>query len=100
MCILIAALGSGCFAFDEIDASVKKAEKHRPGAQEEVESRADVSRFSAPSATRGGSDPWWGKARSLSSRDLDSGIVPCGLPGGTQFMRKDDCLSRGGKPGQ
>jgi hypothetical protein len=46
------------------------------------------------------SKEWWNSATSLAPSGLESSIVSCRLPEGTQFMSKNDCLSHGGKPGR
>ncbi len=41
----------------------------------------------------------WSVSRSINTGQVDESIVRCKLGGASQFMRKDDCLTRGGTPG-
>jgi hypothetical protein len=42
----------------------------------------------------------WSVSRSINTGEVDESIVSCSLDGATQFMRRDDCLTRGGTPGR
>ena len=42
----------------------------------------------------------WSVSRSINTGEVDESIVSCRLGGSTQFMRRDDCRTRGGTPGR
>lgn len=50
-----------------------------------------------PSAAAAKAKSWWQeKARTLSSGELDESLVRCELRVRSQFMRREECRSRGG----
>ena len=92
----LAAALSGCWVLDELDKSNKKMDEYsgtKPdAAAEEV----------APAARKG---PRVGEyfasqknARTLTPGSVSSGIVSCKLKSGTQFMKQEECINRGGVP--
>ena len=86
---LFLATALGCSVLDEIDdahakmgiGEEKKSEKQAANAEEPVKKGID-----------------WSVSRSINTGQVDPSIINCKLGGATQFMRKDDCLSRGGRP--
>jgi hypothetical protein len=102
--VLITSLGLGCFVFEELDAS--KALLDKPGFAVEGEKKQKASPSPEPRAEVGKRESkdhkplgdWWKKARSVTSREAKSELVRCDLRGATQFMRRPDCLARGGTP--
>lgn len=86
-------LGMGCFAFEEIDKGMKELERFDGKSKAEP---AQPATTPTEQAKKPVSD-WWEKARTLGSEPRDAGIVRCQLDGGTQFMKREDCLGRGGK---
>jgi hypothetical protein len=94
-------LGLGCFVLDELDHSrdlldnpsfsnqQKKPEAPAP-PQEVPQEKAQADRPSE--------GDWWKKTRTLTSGEVSSEFVKCELGGKTQFMRRPDCLARGGTP--
>jgi len=106
--LLVAALIgvslSGCF-LDEIDKSVKNspmgaemaADAAKKDAAEKEKTAKQDGKAAKPAGPQGAS--WWAKASSLTSEESTAHIVGCKTQGGkTDFMTKDDCLSRGGTP--
>ena len=89
---LLAAGASGCFVFDEIDSGMKELERFDGAADEAPATPAAAPPEAAPQAS------WWEKARTLGSEPANERIVRCELDGTTQFMDRDDCLGRGGRP--
>ena len=98
--LLVVSTSNGCMVIDELD----KAAAMMP---EKEQSQDEGKDGAVASATSGGakenallrqSKQWWDRATSLSPTGLESSIVSCRLRGETQFMSKDNCLSRGGKP--
>lgn len=102
------ALGgaSGCFVFDELDSGMEKIERSSTRKKTEP----------APSPTPAASDEdggggglagaadalrrsLWEGGRSLNPHEKSAEIARCELGGGVQFMTRDDCLARGGRPG-
>jgi len=99
--ILCLSTSSGCMVIDELDAAAslmpdKKKTKEAAKAEEAAASTAGTAKEN-PLLRE--SREWWNRATSLAPTELESSIVSCRLRGGTQFMSRDDCLSRGGKPG-
>ncbi len=105
--ILIAFATSGCFVFDELEKGQEIMDAHSPNRQaEEAEAPAPE-----PRARRGAKDEgvvagllasakgWWQDTTEPKpmERDPDDVPVSCELGGSTQFMRKSDCLVRGGR---
>ena len=107
--LLVAA--TGCFVFDEIDnAGTFKPAGAAPGAKVVAKSAGAAEPAAAtpkagavpanpgakPAAPSG--DAWWKSASSLTSEESDGSITRCAVSGRTEFMKRDDCLARGGKP--
>lgn len=86
-------LGTGCFVFEELDSGMKELERFDGKAQPEP---AQPATTPAQQAKKPASD-WWQKARTLGSEPSDAEIVRCELDGSAQFMKREDCLGRGGK---
>ena len=92
---LLLSTSLGCPIMDELNnANEEMDEFVRKGAPEEEELAAGQ-----PQTVESRSKEWWGKAKSLDSRTLNPAIVSCRLRSGTQFMARDECLNRGGQPG-
>ncbi len=92
---------SGCMIMDEIDSANAKMQKQAKKKTPETPAASPAPGAPQPrSALLEQSKQWWENAKSLSPADEPSAsIVSCRLPGGTQFMSRDDCLTRGGRPG-
>ena len=95
---LFLTISSGCIVLDEMDAAAAKM----PTKKAKVSTAA-----AAPTASTGAqqenpmleqSKKWWNEATSLAPTGIDSSIVTCRIGQSTQFMSKDDCLTRGGVP--
>jgi hypothetical protein len=94
--LLVACVSlSGCFVFDELDKGNKILDKNfsKKGAAAPAEQAAPKP--------KGGSG-WWANAKSLSGPPTDEDgknpVIACAVGKATKFMRKDDCLSQGGRP--
>ena len=91
---------SGCMVMEELDAAAAKmpvrAKSNAPEKDEAVASTAGTTHKENPLLQK--SKRWWKRATSLEASGLDASIVSCRLSGGTQFMSRDNCLSRGGDP--
>jgi len=86
-------LGTGCFVFEEIDNGMKELER--------FDGKTEAQPAPAKPASQQAKEPqvnWWEKARTLGSKPVDEGIVRCELDGAVQFMDREDCLGRGGRP--
>jgi hypothetical protein len=98
---LTAVLGLGCFVLDELDAadnlmdkpSFSDKQKKKPDVQEQPQPAAEKVQANRPSV-----GDWWKKTRSLTSGEVSNEFVKCELGGATRFMRRPDCLARGGTP--
>jgi hypothetical protein len=99
--------GTGCFIFDEIDKGQEEMRKHSPAAKNDP-----AEKDSAVQAGKGGisltalRDRGAGVLGDLSGRveealqrapDPDNIVVSCRIEGRTEFTRKFDCQSRGGR---
>jgi hypothetical protein len=108
---LLAIAATGCFVFDEIDnagkfesapaapggkAVAKSAGAAEPGAEKPKAGATQAGAAAKPAAPSG--DAWWRTASSVTSEEGDSSITSCALGGRNEFMQRDDCLARGGKP--
>ena len=97
---LFLTFSSGCIVLDEMDAAAAKmpvvAKKKQDPAEERSMTAPGVLSKNNPLIKQ--SKQWWKSATSLAPTGIDSSIVSCRLSQGTQFMSKDDCLGRGGKP--
>jgi hypothetical protein len=92
--------------FDEIDSGMKEMESRAPKDKQKKEGEAtktagkDGKEAEKPTYAKA-AQAWWGNARSLSTAegagDADDPIVGCRHEGRTQFMRRTDCLARGGE---
>jgi hypothetical protein len=104
VCIQVIALAlclsfsSGCIVLDEVDkahAQMGIGEKSKDDPKPaEIASAAAASKNQLLEQSR----EWWDRATSLGSETIDSSIVNCRFGGSTQFMSKNDCLTRGGSP--
>ncbi len=98
LALLIAALLlPGCFAFEEIDKGMEIMEAHTPLVNKKKREEEVRARDASPAKP----DPrvaWWKNARSLGPRSKSESetLVNCLVGGSTRFMRRDDCLTRGG----
>ena len=96
--LLIACVSvSGCFVFDELDKGNKILDDNFSGGKKA--SAKPEEKTAAPKAGAG----WWANAKSLSGPPTDDGngknpVVACLVGKATKFMRRDDCLSQGGRP--
>jgi hypothetical protein len=98
---LVTILALGCFVLDELDKSKELMDKPSFSSQEEKKPEAPAQPQAAPGkapAGRPSVGDWWKKTRSLAPGDVSSEVVRCGLDGAVQFMRRPDCLARGGTP--
>lgn len=98
---LATILPLGCFVLDELDNSKKLLDKPSFSSQEEKKPEVPAQPQAAPE--KGHADlpsvgDWWKKTRSLVPGEVGSEVVKCGLDGAVQFMRRPDCLARGGTP--
>jgi hypothetical protein len=102
--VLILSIGQGCFVFEELDSSqelldkpsfavkTNKEQQAPPSPEPRVEVESDEHKASKPIGD------WWKKSRSVTSSEAKSDLVRCDLGRTTQFMRRPDCLARGGTP--
>lgn len=98
----IAAFLLGCFALDELDKGAEIMEQHS-GASTHKKKEA-VAQSAAPAEDQPTPEErlreWWSNARTLGSEegDTEDPLVSCALRGRTEFVRRSDCLVRGGRP--
>jgi hypothetical protein len=105
---LVAFLGSGCFAFEEIEAGEKLMDKHYAGSRKEPPRRQ--AEEPAPDAgpvdrlrhraerTADQLRHWWAKLSlpGAESSEDDDQLVRCTVEGRTHYARMADCRARGG----
>jgi hypothetical protein len=96
--LLILSLGAsfGCSIWDELDGANEKMDAF--SKTKDKEEAATTEDGDQPLSPKAKSTQWWSKARTLDSEPLAESIVRCRLNGSHQFMRRDECLNRGGKP--
>jgi len=100
---LLLALASGCF-LNEIDKSNANASHMGPKepAKDAAAAKTDGSPSDKPAAgekpTAAIGPAWWKTAKTLGSDKEDTTIAQCELPRGSGYMRREDCLLRGGRP--
>ena len=105
--VLPLVLATGCFVFDELDAGMDIMEAHTPRDKKKKEGDAQATakqEGEKPLTYSQATQAWWKDAKSLSTPPEDGEatgdpIVPCRRAGQSQFMKRSDCLSRGGEPG-
>ncbi|MEE2662643.1 MAG: hypothetical protein VX681_00880 [Myxococcota bacterium] len=88
VCTLCLAAALGCSVLEEIDGA--------HSAMGIGDEKLEGSTAKAEVPEKRGID--WSVSRSINTGQVDPSIVSCRLAGATQFMRKDDCLTRGGTP--
>jgi hypothetical protein len=96
--IVLLSTSLGCPIMDELNKANDKMDeivKTKPKKDEDRE--ADASTKLGPLER---SKQWWKSARSLDSDKVSPSIVTCRVGGRSQFMSRDECLSRGGNPGR
>ena len=101
--LLCLSTSSGCMVMDELDsaaAMLPSTGKSKDEAKKDDAVSVATSGAEKKNAILQRSKEWWQSATSLAPTGLESSIVSCRLPEGTQFMSKNDCLSHGGKPGR
>ena len=103
---LTTILGLGCFVLEELDSAgdlmdkpgfadkqQQKQKKKKPAAPEQPQAAPEKGHANLPSV-----GDWWKKTRSLTSGEVADEFVKCEVDGMMQFMRRPNCLARGGKP--
>jgi hypothetical protein len=100
-------LGTGCFVFEEIDKGQEEMRKHSPAAKIDPAEQAKAERgdgggLSFAELRKRGA----GALGDLSGRveealqpapDPNNVVISCQIDGRTEFTRKFDCQSRGGR---
>jgi hypothetical protein len=95
--ILAAALCSGCFVLDEIDAGQKEMDRYgSKGKGATAEAAAAKEKEPSPAER---AREWWNKARTFEPRseDAKSDIVSCKVDGSIRFTSQADCQNSGGR---
>ena len=98
--LLVALLGSGCFAFDELDAGMEIMESHTPADQKkkaaEAKSGEDPEKPKTYDQSVAG---WFENAKTLEPRKAggENPVVKCELGGSVRFTKRTDCASQGGR---
>lgn len=101
--LLCLSTSSGCMVMEELDNAAAKMPNTKTSKASEADAKAQGTAATASARAKANalirkSQRWWGGATSLAPTNLESSIVSCRLRGATQFMSRDDCLSRGGTP--
>ena len=94
--LLFVSTSLGCPIMDELNAANEKMAAF--SETQETEEEGAVNGEDPATVAKKKIEKWWGQAKSLSSQELSPAIVSCRLNTGTQFMTRDECLSRGGQP--
>lgn len=103
---LACCICQGCFALDEIDKGQKELQRYSPRAREAANAKAEQRKAEAENEEgwleragqlAGDVKAWWTRrSERTPERDPDDVPVPCDIRGQLQFMRKSDCVIRGG----
>ena len=107
---LVLWLCSGCFVLDEIDKGQAIMDQH--GSQERREAEAAKRKAEEEEAAKGGSllatlqdqvasiGGWLDEVTEEAppERNPEDTVVQCQIASRTHFVRKSDCLIRGGRP--
>ena len=96
--VLLATALSGCWVLDELDAGSKKIDMYSSKASKHAEEEEPVALPSGKRQRIGAYFASQKNARTLTKGQMPSGIVSCKLSSGTQFMKQEECLHRGGVP--
>jgi len=102
--VLVTALGTGCFVNDLLDDANSKVSEHSDKTDGKTSARRGKGRPAAapePDAAQAGEEGeqgpgWWETAKTVSGNERPGEIVECRVSGRSQFMKRGDCLSRGG----
>lgn len=80
---------------DELDNANAKMDEY---AKVKPDEKAELADDGAKIDPLRASKEWWNSVRSLNSEKVSPSIVNCRLGNSSQFMTRDQCLSRGGNP--
>jgi hypothetical protein len=104
---LLASLCQGCFVLEEIDKGHQLMDQHSPRAREKAAQEKEARE--APRSARAGAKQeegtleglkeWWKKKREPAppQREPDDVVTRCRIGGTVHFVRKSDCMLRGGQ---
>jgi hypothetical protein len=93
---LFLTISSGCIVLDEIDAAAAKMPTKKAKVSTAVAAPTGSAGAQQENPILEQSKKWWKEATSLAPSGIDSSIVSCRIGQSTQFMSRDDCLTRGG----
>ncbi len=92
--VLLAGFNTGCFVIEELDSGLKILEDHAPLAEREEES--DTKAAAAPAKA---DKDFWKNSRTIApGSGGGADVVSCKIRGQLQFMKRTDCVNRGGQP--
>jgi hypothetical protein len=103
--IAVILFAPGCFVFEELDKGQAIMEQHSPKKKAEKEApppTLPVRKKPEDEGLLASVQSWWkehkraAEAASRPQRDPDDVPVRCRSGGNTQYLRKSDCLVRGG----
>jgi len=97
--ILVSALCSGCFVFDEIEKGQEIMAAHSPNSEPGKGGASDSS--ASPKTAREKLAEYYAKQRARASsapksEDPADAVGSCRVHGSVQFLRRADCKLRGG----
>ena len=103
--IALAALsfGSGCFVLDEIDSGQEQMRKNSPEgkniARVEKDAEGGISLAALRERSAGAIEGISGRVEEALAKEPDPSnvVVQCAIDGRTEFTRKFDCQTRGGR---
>ena len=98
----LALANSGCFVFDEIDKGMARLKKHSPPSNKQGEKVEGDSGLSFAALRERGQNALGDlsvKVEEAMAKAPDPAnvVITCETDGRTEFTRKFDCLSRGGR---
>ena len=98
--LLVSALCSGCFVFDELDAGMEIMEAHTPADKKKpAAAKAGEEEGEKPPTYNESVAGWFENAKTLGPRESggDNPMVQCKIGGSTRFTKRTDCLTQGGE---
>jgi hypothetical protein len=98
LCACIVLSGTGCGIVEELDKGMDIMNTHfgdNTDAKKAAAAEAEAEFASTPAKA----DPdYWKNARTITSGEGLGEVTSCNLRGQMQFMKREDCVRRGGKP--
>lgn len=103
LAVLALSSATGCFVLDEIDKGQEELRKHSPEAKKmgrvEKDESGGISLAALREKSAGAIEGISGRVEQALASEPDPAnvVVTCAIEGRTEFTRKFDCQTRGGR---